>query len=158
MNLARLIDSIKTHEGYKAVPYRDHLGFWTVGFGHLIENTDITDHLNRENAIIETLGDLLNSLADERRHREWLLFDIEEAIQSAKIFTGDCYPVLNDLQREVIAEMAFQMGRSRLFTFTRFQRALKNNQFEAAQAEMLDSKWARQTPNRARNLADKILG
>ena len=156
MNLGRLIDSIKNHEGYVKEPYRDHLGFWTVGFGHLIENTDICDFINSQNRIIETLGDLSDALTDESLHLKWLNDDITEAVESAKLFAGEAWGSINDRQREVIAEMAYQMGRSRLFTFRRFQEAVKSGQREMAVSEMLSSKWARQTPSRAAYLAAKF--
>ena len=56
----------------------------------------------------------------------------------------------------VVIEMAYQMG----FTgFTKFKKAIanmKDKNWKAAAAEMLDSRWAKQTPNRANRLADIV--
>ena len=52
--------------------------------------------------------------------------------------------------------MCYQMG----FTgFTKFKRAIahmKNREWQLASEEMLDSLWARQTTNRAKQLADIV--
>ena len=36
MSLKKLKDRIKKNEGYCDKPYRDQLGFYTIGYGHLI--------------------------------------------------------------------------------------------------------------------------
>lgn len=153
MNLGRLIDSIKSSEGYVAQPYQDHLGYWTVGYGHLIEHEQLNEFVSAQHELIDSLGDLLTVLSNELLHKRWLNEDIAEAIQSAQMFCGDSWDEITDEQREVVSEMAFQLGRSRLFLFRRFQEALKSGQTELAIKEMLDSKWARQTPSRAARLA-----
>ncbi len=36
MNLQTIKDRIKKHEGYRDMVYEDHLGFKTIGYGHLV--------------------------------------------------------------------------------------------------------------------------
>ena len=56
----------------------------------------------------------------------------------------------------VIIEMCFQLGYPRLCGFKKFKAALENKDYVTASAEMLDSRWAKQTPNRANGLADIV--
>ena len=67
---------------------------------------------------------------------------------------------LADLDAEVcgvMIEMAFQMGLAGLGKFTLFLSALRIGDYEEAARQMLDSKWAVQTPSRAEYLADIVM-
>ena len=55
--------------------------------------------------------------------------------------------------RVVLQNMAFQMGVEGLLGFNKFLGALQRSRYAEAATEMLDSKWAGQTPNRAGELA-----
>jgi lysozyme len=57
---------------------------------------------------------------------------------------------------DVLTEMAFQMGWTGLHKFVKMFEAINNNDLELASREMLDSKWAKQTPGRANGLARKL--
>lgn len=52
----------------------------------------------------------------------------------------------------VLVEMEFQLGAAGLRGFKKMWAALKRNDYEKAKAEGLDSKWAKQTPERANEL------
>jgi len=57
----------------------------------------------------------------------------------------------------IVIEMCFQLGLPRLQKFKRFHYHLNKCEYEESAAEMLDSIWAKkQTPNRAKALADKM--
>ena len=45
--------------------------------------------------------------------------------------------------------MMFNMGRPRLSRFHKMKRAVDSSDWTEAANQMLDSKWARQVPNRA---------
>jgi len=151
VNRKRLIESIKRHEGYRREPYRDTLGWWTVGFGrniHRLPLRDLSPH--------QYLGEALNRISDAELHEKWLEADVNTAIAAAERFTY-VYPTLSDRRQEVLAEMAYQLGASGLNQFRRLRAAIENGQMVRAHDEMLDSKWASQTPERALRLADRFL-
>ena len=149
MDRDRLVASIKRHEGYRKEPYRDTNGYWTIGYGHLIEELDLD--YNDAN-----LGALLNRISAKSVHDNWLLKDVEEAIQRAKRYLH-AFETLSDLRQEVLVEMAFQLGNN-LFQFRRLREAIDRKAWKAARTEMLDSKWAREdSPKRAKKLADMFL-
>lgn len=148
MNLS---DSISRHEGYRRTPYKDHLGKWTVGTGHLIHDQDLKQFEPKR-----TVGGLLDFLSDPENHARWLKEDIAQAQADADRFLEDDFNALNPAQQDVVVEMAFQMGLTRLSGFKKFKQAIADRDWQQARAEMLDSKWAQQTPERANRLANRF--
>jgi lysozyme len=61
---------------------------------------------------------------------------------------------LSPQRQGVIVEMIFQLGMSGVRGFRRMWDALRNNDYNEAGAEMIDSAWAQQTPTRAQTLAE----
>ena len=62
----------------------------------------------------------------------------------------------DDNVRDVVVEMCYQLGVSGFSKFKKTIDHLENKRYGKASAEMLDSKWARQTPNRALELSNII--
>lgn len=151
MNRQRLICSIQASEGYEPWPYQDHLGWWTVGWGHKIHDMQLRDFPH------QTIGEALSWLSDEQRHREWLELDIEAACHHAARFVPQEWIGLSDARQEVLVEMAFQLGGAGLQKFVKFRDAILRRHWVEAEEEMLDSLWAKQTPGRAKRLAGKFL-
>ena len=56
-----------------------------------------------------------------------------------------------DIQH-VLANMCFQLGRPRLSNFKNMIAAVENNDWEKMAIEMEDSRWFKQTKNRAKRL------
>ena len=132
----------REHEGRSLVdgrhmPYRCPAGHLTVGYGHLCGGEEWRDGLSEQGA-----RRLFRSDWDQRR----------DAIDNllAEIDRGD----LDDVRRGVLVEMAFQLGVAGCRRFRRMWAALGRREFAAAAAEMLDSKWRRDTRRRCERLAD----
>ena len=53
----------------------------------------------------------------------------------------------------VISAMCFQLGRNGTMEFKRMLAAIKDHNYDKAAQEMLDSRWAKQTPRRAKKMA-----
>ena len=124
-----LIERIGVNEGFRRKPYQCSEGVWTIG--HSI--TWITEE--------ESLHILAGRISK-------LHLDILDTLGWYK----DMPPEIQG----VIIEMCYQMGFS---GFKKFKRAIANMQdknWKGASDEMLDSRWAKQTPNRARRLSDIV--
>ncbi len=135
MNLERLKDRIISHEGLRLKPYRDQLGFITIGIGRCLDKKGIS----KEEAF-------------------YLFFnDINDAVSEVSKRIG-FYNNLDDSRQEVLIEMCFQMGIVGLLMFRRFLLFLEAGHYTQAADEMLDSLWAKQTPVRAKELSDIIKG
>jgi lysozyme len=141
--MVRLKDEIASDEGTVLEVYHDHLGYPTVGVGHLIKDTDPEFGEGVGFKISQTRCDELfyqdiNICLDEceRRMNEW-----------------DNYP--NEV-RLILANMAFNLGITRLLKFKMMFAALNNGDWVDASKQGLDSKWAKQVYNRAHRLMDRL--
>ena len=141
MNLERLLESVKKHEGYRNKVYLDTLGKRTVGVGHLCVEEFWEDDKEYEESFL----------------MEILQKDLQEAIRGAKELMDEhgCADI-DERAEEIIIEMVFQLGRTGVKKFRNMWKALSEHNYIGASFEMLDSKWAKQTPNRAKDMADQM--
>ena len=141
MNMNRLLKSVKEHEGYRNKVYLDSLGKRTVGVGHLCVEDFWEDDKEYEEKFLLTI----------------LEHDLKSAIKSAEDLLKD-FPLLDDLAEEIIVEMIFQLGKTGVSKFKNMWTALRQSppQYDLAATEMLDSRWAKQTPNRAKEMSDHM--
>lgn len=98
---------------------------------------------------------MLNRITDQEQHNRWLIQDIEKAQTAVQnIFGTDLYAYWHESVRDVLVEMAFQLGEHGLDKFLQMKAAIIAQKWDRAADEMLNSKWAQQTPNRAQSLAE----
>lgn len=116
--------------------YQDHLGFWTLGVGRLIDERKGGGITPEESAY------LLNNDIDDRI----------DALTRALPWFQD----LDDARKGVLLNMAFQMGVEGLLGFTNTLALIQAGDYVGAAAGMLQSKWAQQTPARAQRLAQQM--
>ena len=143
MNMDRLLASVKKHEGYRNKVYLDTLGKRTVGVGHLCVEEFWEDDKEYEEKF---LMDILEA-------------DLKNAINGAERLCSNC-PDIDDLAKEIIIEMVFQLGETGVSKFKNMWKALEQNppEYSVAASEMLDSRWAKQTPNRAGAMSAEMAG
>ena len=131
MDKAKLIEELKRDEGVELRPYKCSAGFLTLGVGRNIEERGITmdesDYLLANDITI-----------------------CEE--EAARVFKW--YDTLSDVRQRVILNMIFNLGLTKLLNFKKFLAAMEAEDWEEAGKQMLDSRWAKQTPNRANGMAD----
>ena len=140
MNYDKLLESVKKHEGFRDHVYLDSLSKRPVGYGHLC----VEDHWE-----------------DGKKYDQEYLEDIlEKDLQSAIDQAHDmcAHLKISDNAKTIICEMIFQLGGNGVSKFKNMWKALKEdppNYFEA-HVQMLDSRWAKQTPNRAHEMAEQM--
>ena len=140
MDLETLKDDIMREEGNLVLePYQDHLGFWTIGCGHLIRDDE--------------KDELMNSIT-EQRARELFVLDLGVSIQDAETFYKGMD--IDDNVKECVIHMSFQLGLPKLNQFKKFKKALEDNDIETAIVEMKDSRAYNQTTNRWDRLIEKM--
>ena len=139
MNLERLMESVKKHEGYRNKVYLDTLGKRTVGVGHLCVEDFWEDDKEYEEKFLMTI----------------LEHDLQTAIKSAKQLIEEfgCDDI-DEQAEEILIEMVFQLGKTGVSKFRNMWKALSEKNYIGASYEMLDSRWAKQTPNRAKAMAN----
>jgi lysozyme len=138
MDMSRLLESVKKHEGYRNKVYLDTLGKRTVGVGHLCVEDFWEDDKEYEEKFLMTI----------------LEHDLETAIKGAKDLMSEngCMD-MDEVAEEIIIEMIFQLGKTGVSKFRNMWKALSGLDYSTAASEMLDSRWAKQTPNRAQSMS-----
>ena len=133
MNLAQMLED---EEGRERSAYQDSLGYWTIGIGRLVDA--------RKGG----------GLADEEI--DYLLAnDIKrKTLEVAKALPW--ISTLNDARQGVLVGMAFQLGTAGLLTFKNTLAKIQAGDFEGAAENMRISKWATQTPERAKRMAEQM--
>ena len=132
-----LKERIKKHEGFRDVIYKDSLGFATIGYGHLVLPTD--DFVEGQ----QYSKEVLDAVFDK---------DFQNAQDNANKLIGDIPLVYQ--AKEIICEMVFQLGIGGVSKFKNMWSALEKGDYYTASQEMLDSRWAKQTPSRAEELSN----
>lgn len=131
-----LRDQLVRDEGVINHCYFDHLGYATIGVGHLID---------------ERRG---GKLPD---HIIWLLLDWDIAEHTKEL--TDQIPwiaQLDEARRGVLINMAFNLGVAGLLKFVNTLNMVKAGDYKGAAAAMLESKWAKQVGPRATRLATQM--
>ena len=141
MDMSRLLESVKKHEGYRNKVYLDTLGKRTVGVGHLCVEDFWEDDKEYEEKFLMTI----------------LEHDLETAIKGAKDLMSEngCMD-MDEIAEEIIIEMIFQLGKTGVSKFRNMWKALSSLDYSTAASEMLDSRWAKQTPNRAQAMSSQM--
>ena len=143
MNRDRLYEEIKADEGEVLEVYEDHLGYPTIGVGHLVTEKD------------EEFGKPPGTPITAERSRELFDTDIEYAIKGCEMLYGQWHNWPEEVQR-IMVNMCFNLGQTRLEKFRQMRFHLSQHNWKQAAEEGRDSKWYRQVPNRAERLMTRL--
>ena len=131
-----LIKQLRRDEGEVLTVYNDTLGFATIGVGRLV------DKRKGGGITLEESAYLLNNDIDKRQ---------AELLRRAP-WTANLDPV----RFAALLNMAFQMGVDGLLGFTNTLAMVRSGDYPAAATGMLNSLWAKQTPERANRLSTQM--
>lgn len=122
---------IKKDEGYKSHMYLDTLGHPTIGWGRCLDNGIRPDE-----------GELMF-----QNDYKQTVHELEQC---------DWYKMQPHNVQCALINMNFNLGINKLSKFTGMINALKEKNYTLAAQNALDSLWAKQVPNRAKEIADII--
>jgi lysozyme len=128
-----IIEQLKIHEGYKPKVYKCTAGVDTIGIGFAIKDLELSE-------------DVCELILKEK------LQALEERFEDK----FDWFKTSPIEVRNVMLNMAYQLGFRGFCKFKKTLSYLENAEWEKASKEMLDSRWAKQTPNRANELSEII--
>ncbi len=136
---------IKYFEGYRDEPYLCPEGYWTVGWGHKLEHgeTYLMDNMPRNLREVWIDGTFSRDLAEAKYY----------AAQHTPNWETLDYP-----RKAVLISMVYQLGITKYIGFKEMHHALASNNYTRAANEMLDSRWAMQTGERAWHHAKVMVG
>ena len=129
-----LMGMIKNHEGMSLEPYKDSLGKWTVGIGHLIgDGSSLPDAWNKKFSESEVM-DLFKKD-----------FDVHQA--AASLIPG--FSKLGEKAQGALTDMTFNMGPSWYNKWPNLMESLGKGDISGAVANLASSKWATQVGKRS---------
>lgn len=134
--ITKATDQIRRHEGEVLHAYQDHLGFWTIGVGRLIDKRK-GGGITKEESEYLLRNDISDVFVDLSLRLPW-------------------YKDLIEPRKAVLINMAFQLGIAGLMGFTKTLSLIEAGQYSQAADQMMLSKWASQTPKRASEMAEQM--
>jgi len=140
----RLRAELVADEGSVLKVYKDHLGYYTVGVGHLIIPSD------------EEWGVGVGTPITQTRADELLFYDLNNVLKECEENFHQNWELWPEEVKLIIANMAFNLGLPKLKAFQLMLTAINAEDYKTASKEGLDSRWAKQVYNRARRLMDRL--
>lgn len=134
---SELVRQLRGDEGERSCVYRDSLGLWTIGVGRLVDDRKPGAGLRPDE-----ISYMLNNDVDDR---------IDQLTRRLPWFQD-----LDDARRGALLNMSFQMGVEGLLKFERTLGLIEDRKYDLAAHAMLQSKWAKQTPARAKRMAEQM--
>jgi lysozyme len=135
MSYEDIKERIKLHEGYRLKTYYCTENHLTGGYGHKM--------LDGESIPSDEAG--WSKLFDK---------DFKIALKGAQGLIEE--NMISPVAFGILIEMVYQLGEYGVSKFKKMLIALDTKDYQTASVEMLDSKWAKQTPNRAEDLSSRM--
>lgn len=137
----RLVRDIKQAEGFSLKAYRDPLDYWTIGYGHFLDQSkDWTGHtITQEQAEAYLESDIGIAETSCTSLPEWRYLD-------------------TPCRSNAVVELVFNMGLSKWKYFAKTRLDIQNKNWQAAHDDLLKSMWAKQVGKvRSDRIADYLL-
>ena len=139
--MPNLKSMLEYEEGRRYKPYKCSEGFWTYGIGHKMTSDELKTCATRTEVSDSAIDRMFES-------------DKQKAINAASKYGW--FKNLNEPRQAVVISMIFQMGEAGFSKFQMVREYLLRGEYIEAASEMLDSRWAKQTPNRAKRHARQM--
>lgn len=140
--MSQIARMLRADEGFSATAYFDTEGYPTIGTGLRIGPKG-SDLKNYTFTISQNISDL------------WMQ-DVAASYRTKLAASPSISPAWNkadDVRKDVMLNMAYQMGTTGLANFKKTLALIAAGNFQQASIEMLDSTWYKQTPERAARLS-----
>ena len=143
IDVDQLREQLIIDEGQVNEIYEDHLGYATFGIGHLVTESD------------PEKGQAIGTPVSEDRVKACFEKDVEIVIEDCKKLHEGWKDYPQEV-KQIVANMMFNMGRTRLSKFKNHNRALEMHDWKEAAVEGRDSRWYKQVTNRAERLMSRL--
>lgn len=134
-----LTRQLRGDEDVRPCVYPDSLGYATIGVGRLVDSRKAGAGLRPVEMDFMLQNDIDDRIEALTRKLPW-------------------FQDLDDARRGVLLNMSFQLGVDGLLQFVRTLELVRTGKYDLAAAAMMESKWATQTPNRAKRLSEQMRG
>lgn len=127
---------LRRDEGEVLHAYADSEGYLTIGVGVLIDKRKNGGITKAESAYLFQ-NRFKEKLDELQRRMPW-------------------FGTLSEARQGVLINMSYQLGVDGLMAFQKTLQFVWQGNYDTAAKEMLDSDWARQTPDRAKRLSEQM--
>lgn len=127
---------LKRHEGVEPHVYRCSAGYETIGVGRNISASGIGLSEDEIDYLLD--NDITRIIRELSSEYPW-------------------FNQLDDVRKDVMIDISFNLGATRLRGFKRALAAMEAADYKTAATEFLDSRWARQVGGRALELTDMLI-
>jgi lysozyme len=143
-----VIEQLQFDEGYCKNTYNCSEGKLTVGYGYNLESNELQ-------LPVPQIAKIKREGLPQVEAYQMLL----EIVDKRSKTLHDALPWLSKLspaRRAVLLNMSYQLGVPGLLKFSRTLAAAQRGDYATCSVYMLESKWAKQTPARAKRLAAQM--
>lgn len=157
-----IIAHLRREEGVRARAYKDHLGYWTIGVGRLIDPRKggrITPE--EERVLLANTPERVG-----KPWKDWVLTDAEINLLLANdvarfVKAMESWPAWQAVQGNTarmvaLTSMCFQLGVQGLAGFRNSLALIERKRWAEAAENLRLSLWAKQTPARAKRVSEMI--
>jgi len=134
--IATLTKQLRSDEGEVLSAYQDHLGYWTIGVGRLIDKRR-GGCISKEESTYLLTNDINRCVNDIAVALPW-------------------FEALDDARKGVLINMSFQLGVAGLLQFKTMLGYIEAGKYSEAADSMYQSLWAKQTPERCNRMAQQM--
>jgi lysozyme len=141
MNKDKLHSDVAAAEGLRLYAYKDSLGFWTGGYGHLLDQTKNWHGVmfTQDQCDLWLAGDLVIATSEAAELLEWASLD-------------------TDARQNAVVELVFNMGEDHWRKFVHTRMFITQKKWALAHDGLLDSLWAKEVgPHRSGRIAMYLL-
>jgi len=138
-------DMLSLNEGNKPKVYKDSKGNRTIGVGFNLEDSANRKFLKQEGIDINEL--FAGRELTDRETRTLYNHSLTQAFKDAQSYDPN-FAKRPEAVKMTLVDMAFNLGLTRLNKFVDMKAGLKNNDYNVAADEMVDSKWYKQVKSR----------
>lgn len=131
-----IIEMLRKHEGVEKYAYKCTADKVTIGVGRNIDKS----------------GGI--GLSDDEI--DYLLSNDIKRVSAELIRAFPWYSELDEVRKDAMIDMCFNMGLPRLSKFKKSLAAMANGDYDIAALEFLDSNWAKQVGSRSITITDMI--
>lgn len=144
-----IFEMLKFDEGIELKIYLDTRGFYTVGIGHLLVKSN--DRAAAIRQLDKELGRSTAGIITMAEAEKLFQLDVASATRSIKSnkVLAPVWAVLDPIRQMALINFVFQLGEGGAAGFTNSMKLLQAKQWDQAAVNLAQSKWYKQTTNRA---------
>ena len=137
------LSMIRWEEGFRLTAYLCSEGYPTIGYGYKLSN-------------VKSLDGFEGLVWTREMAQEFLVCKLDKILSEldSSSANGGTFRAMSEPRKRVVLSMCYQMGVTGVFKFKNFWAHSATSEYGKAADEMLNSRWARQTPARAKRHAE----